>query len=183
MQISDEELRALYTRYGPVIFHRARAILGDPEEANDAVQETFARVIRHHESFRQEASPLTWMIRISTNLCLNQLRNRRGREAKHIHRRDEIFGDGVSSPSAHQLADGELVRRLLADADEDTRAILIHLFFDDMTREEAAEQVGISLPTLRKRLDTFFRRARRLIEDDLVPIATAAILLFLGMGP
>lgn len=182
MQVSDSELRELYTRYGPVIFHRARSILGDPEEANDAVQETFARVIRHHESFRQEASPLTWMIRISTNLCLNQLRNRRGREAKHVHRKDEIFGDGASAPTAPKLADAELVRRLLADADEDTRAILVHLYFDDMTREEAAKIAGISLPTLRKRVDFFFRRARRLIEDDRVPLAMVVILCVLEMA-
>jgi RNA polymerase sigma factor (sigma-70 family) len=82
----------LYDRYAHVIFLRARGILGSDEEAHDAVQETFAKVIKNWEQFRGESSPLTWMYRISTNLCLNRLRNKKGHERKHAAHPEEISG-------------------------------------------------------------------------------------------
>ena len=89
---TDAEVAELYERYAHVVFHRARQLMGNDEEAQDAVQETFARVICHLESFRHEASPLTWMYRISTNWCLNQLRNKRGRKQKREARPHDIVG-------------------------------------------------------------------------------------------
>lgn len=174
MSVSEAELRELYQRYAPVLHHRCRAILGSDEEAQDAVQETFASVIRHYDSFRQEASPLTWMYRISTNYCLNRLRNRRLRDRKHLDHRVELSGDNPQ-PTAGGALDADAVRRLIEDADDETRQIVIHLFFDDMTREEAAVMVGISVPTLRKRLEGFLKRARLVLA--------LLLLTFTGLLP
>ncbi len=174
MQVPEQEIRALYQRYAHVVHYRARQILGSEEEAADAVQETFARVIRNYDSFRQESSPLTWMYRITTNYCLNRLRDRRGHARKHENHREELGGDGLTRVDFGAELDAKTLRQLVAGADEETRAILLHLYFDDMTREEAAKQVGISVPTLRKRLDAFFKVARRSFGVELA----ASLLLF-----
>lgn len=147
------------------------------------MQETFARVIRHHDDFRQQSSPLTWMYQISTNWCLNQLRNRKGRNRKHEDHREEIGGSGQTEASVGGIDDA-IIRQLLEDEDDETRAIVIHLFFDEMTREDAAKMVGISVPTLRKRLDAFLRRARRALGVAAVPAAVVLLLLLLsGIAP
>ncbi len=177
MTTDEEALRALYDRYGPVIFSRCRAILGNDEDAMDAMQETFARVIKHRAAFRAESSPLTWMYRISTNYCLNQLRNRSGRREKRHINRELLVGDGTTPPDAERADDVRVIRRLLAETDEQTRAIVTYLYFDDMTREEAARMVGISLPTLRKRLRHFMKRSRRVLEQAPVPAALLLVLL------
>ncbi len=160
MPISDAELSDLYMRYAPILHARARSILGSAAEADDAVQETFARVLRAGDGFRGESSPLTWMYQVNTNWCLNRLRDRKGHDRKHHDHRDEIVGSDASDGDVPEGLDDERVRELLGDADDETRQIVIHLFFDDMTREEAAKQVGISVPTLRKRLAQFLRRSR-----------------------
>lgn len=178
MTLSDAELEDLYRRYAGLLHARCRSILGSEEEASDAVQETFARVIRHHDTFREQSSPLTWMYQISTNWCLNQLRNRKGRSRKHEDHKHEIVGDGFVE-STLELDDG-VIRDLLADTDDETRAVVIHVFFDDMTREEAARMVGISVPTLRKRLDTFYSRARRRLGVAAVAAAVLALLAIYG---
>jgi RNA polymerase sigma-70 factor (ECF subfamily) len=184
--ISDAELADLYMRYAPILHARARSILGDDAEAGDAVQETFARVIRAGDRFRQESSPLTWMYQINTNWCLNRLRDRKGHVRKHEDRREDIAsnlfrGESVGGTDSgddveDRLDDGRL-RALLADEDDQTRAMLVHLFFDDMTREQTAVAVGISVPTLRKRLDLFLKRARRALG---VSLTVAALLLAVG---
>ena len=158
---TEAEIRALYHQYGAVLFHRCRSILKNDQDANDAVQETFARVIRNWKTFRSESSPLTWMYRISTNYCLNQVRNRTGRAQKRVVHREAIVGDGTSAPKASAWEDADLVRSLLASEDHETQAIVTHLYFDDMTKEQTAKVVGISVPTLRKRLRAFFGRARK----------------------
>lgn len=174
MSITDAELSELYMRYAPLLHVRARSILGDDAEAGDAVQETFARVLRAGDAFRRESSPLTWLYQINTNWCLNRLRNRRGHQRKHEERRADVMPRETVEPETNRLDDDRL-RRLLAEEDGETQRIVLHLFFDDMTREEAAVMVGISVPTLRKRLDAFLKRARRELG---VPMLGAVIVFF-----
>jgi len=182
MAFTDSELRDLYVRYAPVLSRRCLGILRNPEEAADVVQETFARVLVHHESFRRDASPLTWMYRISTNLCLNRIRDRSSRAGKHAAHREEIAGPEAMGPDGEAWEGEETVRRLLDESDDETRAIVIHLFYDDMTREEAAAHVGISIPTLRKRLNAFLERARAATGGLRAAAALSALLLVLGAG-
>jgi RNA polymerase sigma-70 factor (ECF subfamily) len=160
MELTDDEVARLYDRYGHVLYHRCRSILRNDEDARDAVQETFARVLRHGETFRSQASPLTWMYRISTNHCLNRLRDRKGREGKHERHRDEIAGSGATAPDEGET-DRQRILALLDDADDETRRCVVHTFFDECTREEVAELVGLSVPTVRKRVNTFVDDARR----------------------
>ncbi len=176
MPATEAEIQELYARYAHVLHYRARSILGSDEDADDAVQETFARVIRGWDQYQREASPLTWMYQISTNYCLNRLRDRRGHAKKHEERRDRIVGDGLTPGHDGAGLDDDVIRALLDGLDDQTRRIVLHVYFDDMTREEAAVHVGISVPTLRKRLDAFFRRARRTLG---VALPAAALLLSL----
>jgi RNA polymerase sigma-70 factor (ECF subfamily) len=162
MEFTDDEVAHLYDRYGHVLYHRCRSILRNDEDARDAVQETFARVLRHADSFREQASPLTWMYRISTNHCLNRIRDRRGQQRKHEHNREDIVGPGVTvARDGEEAADRDRILALLDDADQETKACVVHTFFDDCTREEVAELVGLSVPTVRKRINTFLDTARR----------------------
>lgn len=175
MSLTQAELSDLYMRYAPILHHRARNILGTNEDAHDAVQETFARVLRNHEGFRQAASPLTWMYQINTNWCLNKLRDRKGHAKKQVdHRREFVAKEATDAEEGG--VDVAVIRTLLADADDEERRVVIHLFFDDMTREEAAAMVGISLPTLRKRLDHFLTRARKQLGVSVV--VSGIIVLF-----
>lgn len=160
MELTDQEVAALYDRYAPVLFHRCRSILRNDEEAWDAVQETFARVIKKSESFRQQSSPLTWMYKISTNYSLNQLRNRQSRARTRRDRKDEIAGPDRTAPPSEHTEDHGRVLALLDDADPQTRACIVHTYFDGCTREETARLVGLSVPTVRKRLRTFLSKAR-----------------------
>jgi RNA polymerase sigma-70 factor, ECF subfamily len=179
--MTDEALTQLYDRYGHVLFHRCRSLLRNDEEAWDAVQETFARVIRSADSFREQSSPLTWMYRISTNYCLNQIRNRRGRERKHEDHRQEIGGPSVVWFDGADNADQARVLELLDGCDEQTRACVVHTFFDDCTREEVASLVGISVPTVRKRVNTFLDRARRELGVALAAAGAALLLVVHGL--
>jgi RNA polymerase sigma-70 factor, ECF subfamily len=181
MTLTDAELAELYHRYAHVVYRRCLSILGNEEDAHDATQETFAKVLRHGERFREESSPLTWMYRISTNHCLNTLRNRKGRRDKlQVHQQD-VAGDGFATPEADGL-DDEVVRRLLHEVDEQTRQCIVYTYFDDCTRQEVADLVGISVPTVRKRIQAFLDGARRAL-GVAGAAAVIALLCLLGNLP
>ena len=121
MELTDEEVAELYDRFAHVLFHRCRSILRNDEEAWDAVQETFARVIRNADSFRQQSSPLTWMYKISTNYSLNQLRNRNSRAKTRRERKEEIVGPEATEPPTEASEDHERILELLEGRSRDGR--------------------------------------------------------------
>jgi len=175
---TDAEIQALYEQYAPIVFRRARSILGNEELARDAVQETFAKVIARWGQFRGDASPTTWIYQITTNHCLNQLRNSGGRRDKLQRRHDELVPDGPKAPDARLEA--AAVRDILATCDDETRRIIVHVYFDDMTREQTAELVGRSVPTVRKRIRGFLQRAR--LQMGAVGIAAVGLFLLFSGG-
>ncbi len=180
MEFNDTELAELYDRYAHVLFVRCRSILRNDQDANDAVQETFAKVIRNANTFRKQSSPLTWMYRISTNHCLNQVRNRVSRRRKLEDHKGEIGGPSVVRPPSSDEAteDHARIMSLLDTVDAQTRQCVVHTYFDDCTREEVAKLVGLSVPTVRKRISTFLVKARRNLE-----VAAAVFTLIAWSGP
>ena len=75
-------IEALYRQYGSLVLGRARRLLGNDQAADDALQEVFVRVVRGYDAFRRDASPVTWLYRITTNYCLNLLRDSARRERR-----------------------------------------------------------------------------------------------------
>lgn len=174
MQVSQAEIQQLYRQYGPLVYRRCRSLVGDEHEAWDLMQEAFVKLVQNRESLRGEASPLTWLYRVTTNLCLNRVRDARAR-ARKLAEPDpsaELL-PGMSGFKQASPEESQLLRSLLARADEETRAIVVFWFEHDMTLEEIGSIVGLSVPTVRKRLTTFQASARQALE----PLASHILLL------
>jgi RNA polymerase sigma-70 factor (ECF subfamily) len=146
-------LRELYAKYGGSVLGRCRYLLKDPTRAEDAMHDVFARALTHGEDFRAEASPLTWLMKIATHHCLNQLRSERAGWRQWFER------DAAARSEAHggqgEMETRDLVRRLLSKVDVETQAAVVHYHVDGMTLEEVAAVLGRSVPTIRKRLERF----------------------------
>ncbi|MCP4873476.1 MAG: sigma-70 family RNA polymerase sigma factor [Proteobacteria bacterium] len=165
MPPTDVQAARLYHQYGALIHRRCRRILRDDEEAWDATQEVFARAIRSWDSWDGTASRLTWLSRIATNHCLNVIRDRQGRRAKLDQRQAERPGAGTG-PSAHgQVELLDIVRAVMDGMDPDLQRLAILYWFDEMTQQEIAVEVGLSVPTVRKRLRVFVDRARKQLRS------------------
>src|SRR5262245_51630621 len=130
------DLRELFDQYAPLIYRRARRILGSDADAADATQEIFIRAMRAADRF-QGSQVLNWLYTITTNHCLNAVRDRR--------RRRELFEEHVARaprPEAAQAPELVLLRRLLAEAPEAQARAAICVYLDGMSHEEAAEVLG-----------------------------------------
>jgi len=151
----DDQLAQLYRRYGPTIYARCRRILRDDAAAEDATQETFLRVLRHIEKAPGDREALTWIYRIATNHCLNQLRN----AGRRLGGPEEP--PPIPNPE-ESLADRDFVARLLRRAPRKLAAVAWLHHVDGLPQGEVAAVLGISRRTVVNRLADFGRSMRRL---------------------
>jgi RNA polymerase sigma factor (sigma-70 family) len=159
-------LEGLYTRHAGAVFGRCRWLLRDEEAAKDATQEVFARVLRALPEFREAASPSTWLLRIATHHCLNELRSGRARWKEEASRLAELRRDEGIAPERR-----ELLRVLIARADEEEQEVAIMYYVDELTQAEIAAATGKSLPTVRKRLRGFLAAARAALAEAFPDLA------------
>ncbi len=154
------DVEVLYRRYGDMVLGRCRTLLRDEADAQEVCQEIFLKLHRYSGGFRGEASPTTYLFRVTTTTCLNRLRSRRRRPEDPV---EEPPAEALG-PHGGGVADGlaarDLVTRLLGIADERTQACLVYHYVDGMTHREVGELVGLSAAAVRKRIGTFKARLR-----------------------
>jgi RNA polymerase sigma-70 factor (ECF subfamily) len=156
----DLDLKALFARHGALVYRRARRILGSHEDAEEATQEVFIRVLKSVERFEGRASVTTWLYEITTNYCLNQLRNRKRRDELRTANAPGDTAVGTARPD--DLAEA---RRLLARADLEQAKAALYVYLDGMSHQEAADLLGVSKRTVGNLLDRF----RAWAEQETVP--------------
>ncbi|MFT3924457.1 MAG: RNA polymerase sigma factor [Myxococcales bacterium] len=148
--IDGRTLARLYEQHGPMVYRRALRILGNPEDAQEALQEVFIRVMRGSDDFEQRSTTTTWLYRITTNYCLNTLRDRRRRDELM-----EIHGTTAENGATTGMFDAFVMRGLLARADEREGQAAVYVFVDGMSHDEVAELLGVSRRTVGNLLERF----------------------------
>jgi RNA polymerase sigma-70 factor (ECF subfamily) len=139
-----------------MVYRRAYRILGRKEDAEEAMHEVFIRVIRSGDRFEGRSDVTTWLYQITTNYCLNLLRDRKRRRElmdAHLDEPDEAGG-------ATDLGDLLLLRRLMAEADEREAQAVVYVFLDGMSQDQAASLLGTSQRTVSNLVDRFMRWAQ-----------------------
>lgn len=143
------DVDALYRRYGPMVLRRCRAILGDDESAQDAMQDVFVLLLRKQARLIGQY-PSSLLYRMATNRCLNVIRSAK-------RRRDTPDEDALARFQApgnleEEYEGRDLVGRLLEGERESTRAMVTLHHRDGMTLRATAATVGMSESGVRKRM-------------------------------
>lgn len=160
-------LAELYRRYGLLIERRCARILGNPADGRDAAHEAFSRAAEKLSTFRGESDKVAWLYRISTNVCLNVLRERRRRGTpwqEHVR----AVKDAVPPRDEERAhAERQVAAKLIGGIDDElTRALVIYVYLDDLSQGEAADLVGISRATANTRLGRFREQARTWLGES-----------------
>ena len=151
-------IRDVYDRYSRCVFRRARALLGNDEAAKDATHEVFLRAMRLAERVTFEANPIAWLYRVTTNLCLNSLRD--------IKRRGVLLSRW--QPEGCPTNDAEtrtLVRRILSGVPDDLQDVAIYYYLDELSHEEIAAIIGVSRRTVGNRLAMFHAITNEILDE------------------
>jgi RNA polymerase sigma-70 factor (ECF subfamily) len=127
----------------------ARLILRDRELARDAVQNALVRAWRDLPGLRDPDRFDAWLHRLLVNSCLDEARRRRRRP---IEVEILAFDEPAADDAERRLADRDLVERALARLDPPNRALVVLHYYLGYPLPEAANWLGISLPTAKSRL-------------------------------
>lgn len=154
------DIESWYQRYGESVHRRCLRLCRNEHQALDLVQEVFLRAHRYRDSYRGEASPLTWLFTLATNCFFDSLKEpqRIGRaevEALLCQERDGFEESFVSH---------DLILRLLSRTEDEVRTIVMHRYFDELELEAIAERMGLHERTVRRKLLRFLAGARKLAQ-------------------
>lgn len=152
------DIELLYRKYGPMIYRRCKTMLKNNEKATDAMQDVFVQVIKKKDVLTMEA-PSSLLYTIATNTCLNIIRkSKKTPECES----DEILSIIAGHDDHAKLVlTNHFLERLFSEEKASTKTIAVLHYVDGYTLEETAEQVGLSVSGVRKRL-------RKLREKSLI---------------
>ena len=160
----------LVVQYQELVFNVAYRIMGDPAAAEDVAQETFITAYQSLRTFRG-GSFKSWLIRVATNRCYDELRRRKRRPQSSL---DEIMDENESFAFLRSPQDGpethrqrvELaltIERCLKDLPDDQRIVTVLSDVEGYDYQEIANITRVSLGTVKSRIS----RARAKLRDCL----------------
>ena len=168
----------LVNRYEAKIFRLTMNITRNREDAEDAMQDAFLKSYSHLKDFQEDSRFYTWLVRIAANEALMRLRKRRPNQFsldEPIEGDDDLMPreieDWGPSPEQRfaQTEMHEILSEVIDKLQPDFRVVFVLRDVEELSTEETAKALGISVPAvksrllrarlkLRERLDRYFRQ-------------------------
>lgn len=143
-----------------MVYTTALRLLGREAEAEDAAQEAFLKAFERRAQVQGMENPGGWLRAVTKNLCLNHLERHRKRWRSFSELEEETLSEPASAPRSESL------ERALLKLPDDQRVPLVLFHFDDMSYEDIACSLRVSLAKVKA--DIFRGRAalRRILGKD-----------------
>ena len=163
----------LVNRYERKIYRLAKNITQNDEDAEDVLQDAFLKAYTHLDNFKGDSKFYTWIVRIAVNEALMRLRKRKTDRTVPLDEPVELGEETVQREIAvwednpEQRYSQEEWRRILDEAVDslkpDFRTVFVLRDIEELSTEETAETLGISVPAVKSRL----LRARLALREKL----------------
>ncbi len=173
----EEEALALSDQ----VYRVARRLVSSREEAEDLVQETYARAFRSWRSFTPGTNLRAWLLRILTNLNIDRGRSKQRRpDEQPLEESDYFLYNRLEQSARDGNADEERVVERLSQDDivgalsavpHDFRDVVVLVDIGDFTYQDAAQILDIPIGTVMSRL----HRGRRILKRELADKATGGV--------
>lgn len=149
LEMESEDLLdfdSIYKRWSSFVYNACLGMLGGPDDAQDAMQETFVQVYKRLGSFRGESSLKTWIYRIAINKCIE---HHRRKPVNVSVLQDWLPEDGHS---CEDILREIHVREAVLQLTPRHRAVIVLFYFQQLSYEEMADALGLSVNQVRMRL-------------------------------
>ncbi len=171
-----EAFAELVRRYERRIYRMARQITQNDEDAEDVLQESFLKAFQHLDSFQGQSKFYTWVTRIAVNESLMKLRKRKSDRTVSLDENIETDEEpivreiAVWDDTPESKYSQEELRQILDKAIESLKPIFRTVFIlrdvEELSTEETAEVLGLSIAAVKSRL----LRARLQLRERLTRI-------------
>ena len=151
---TDKEIADIYERHKKMLYRICFSYMKNAADAEDAVEDTFFRLIRTAPFFENAAHEKAWLIRTASNICKNELKSRR-RKTDHIEEHYELAG-------AESFDSGDVLSVVLGLPDKYKTAVYLY-YYEGYTGPEIARILKKPESTVRNHL----HEARILLKERL----------------
>lgn len=172
-----QALENLVSRYEEQAYNLAYRILGNREDAEDVLQDTFISVIRALDGFQERSSFSTWLYRVTTNAALTKLRKRSRKDKSEGEFLDEVYSvqeqareqikmsDWSANPVENLLGEEALgvMEAAIGELPEAYRVVFVLRDVEGLPAAQVADVLGLSVPAVKSRL----HRARLFLRNHL----------------
>ena len=172
----DGAFPELVKRYSRRIFRVARNITNHDEDSEDVLQETFMKAYKHLDTFQGNSKFYTWLVRIAMNEALMKLRKRRTGKLVSLDEelstgedtviREIAVWEGNPEDTYSQEELRELLDKTISSLPEGFRTVFVLRDVEELSTEETAETLGLSIPAVKSRL----LRARLQLREKLTRV-------------
>ena len=154
---SDEAFTYIVETYQSPVFNLCYRMLGEPEAAEDAAQETFLRAYQHLHRYDIKRPFATWLLSIAAHYCIDRLRRRK----LPIFSVDEDEESTFEIPDAHALhpeaeaihgEQREQIHAMVQSLDATDRAAVVMRYWYDFSEKEIAEALNLTVSAVKSRL-------------------------------
>lgn len=157
----------LFHRHQDRVYSVASRMMNNPEDALDMTQEIFLRAYQKINKFNFSAAFSTWLYRLATNLCIDELR-RHKRTANTTTLEEAISQSDGNTPEEDAISK-DRERRLwqaINSLKEKERAIIILRDIEDLSYKEIAEVFGCSLGRVKSRIHEARQNLKNILETE-----------------
>lgn len=171
----QEAFRMLVEQHSRSVFNVAYRIVGNPADAEEAVQETFLRVFRRIDGFQERARFSTWLYRVAANAAMDVVRKRQRhatREAAIETEEGVVLPFAAAAPGPEQLATGGQISDRVAGALErltpGERAAFTLRHLQGLSIQEISEALDMRTNAVKNAIFRAVQKMRR----ELAPLAS-----------
>lgn len=155
---SEHAIARAYREHGDLVLRRARGILRNEDDAQEVLQEVFARWWMRPRLFSGRSQLTTWLYTVTTRRCLNLLRNHNNRSELLQRNPDTLAPRAPAADPRHVQACSELLARLPRRLGQ----LAIYRYWDGMTVREIGEVMDLR----ERRVAQLLAQLRREIESS-----------------
>jgi RNA polymerase sigma-70 factor (ECF subfamily) len=166
-------LEVLYDRYSRVVYSFALRIVGDPQLAEEILQEVFFRVWQQGSGFQSNrGSLITWLLSITHNLAIDEVRKRNRRPQKADSEDPELVLGAMADEGTDIEQEVWLsgVRTAIVEAldrvPKEQRVVIELAYFRGLTQREIAETLGQPLGTVKTRMRLGLQKLREQLGNS-----------------
>ncbi len=157
-----------FARFRTSVYRTAFGLTGDPNMAEEVLQDTFARAYERRASLRPDVSPLPWLSRVAINLCYTRLGRRRLRWEPIGDAVIRLVRDASSGPMEHaeRMELRHIVRDGISGLPPRQQVVVSLYYLQGHSLEETAALLDLPLGTVKSRLHYALRALRDALQAD-----------------
>lgn len=148
--MSQSDIDRLYKAYGFMIYGRCIRLLGSRDDARDAMQAVFMKLVQAYDTIHDKEKIVAWIFRTAQNYCFNILRDRK----KFV---GEIDTDAIADTHSDfdRFAARDILQRVLKCFKKDVCAAVHYTYIEELDQREIQRITGQSPATIRRNLKRF----------------------------